>query len=241
MLVSHDLTSVQSLCNRAIWIEDGELQADGAPTDTIMAYIQRVAQKEGPQHNLPVVDGETPKRWGTGEVQVNRIEFCNALGDSQPAFFTGEPMEIHLTYSAENRVHDVIFGLGVYHQGGAHICGPNTQLGGLTIPYVEGDGQIVYRIPHLPLLEGVYEVSIAVINDTDTIMYDYHDRIYQFRVFPGKTLEKYGLVTLNGDWSVEDDQATPVAQPTGNTQGHINGPLEQTEILASTEVSNHEP
>ena len=46
LLVSHDLQTIQSLCNRAIWIEDGLIAAEGAPGDVIMAYLHQMAELE---------------------------------------------------------------------------------------------------------------------------------------------------------------------------------------------------
>jgi hypothetical protein len=113
-------------------------------------------------------------------------------------------MEVRMSYFAENEVRDPNFGLAIYHQNGAHICGPNTRFGGLYIPMVRGEGQVVYRVPSLGLLEGTYLLSVAVVNDTDTETFDYHDRAYSFRVYPGKSRERYGLVTMNGSWHVAE-------------------------------------
>jgi len=59
---------------------------------------------------------------------------------------------------------------------------------------------VQYTVPSLPLLEGKYDVTVAAHNWEDTEMYDYHDRLYSFQVLPSEG-EKYGLVTLQGEWS----------------------------------------
>lgn len=45
--VSHSMSAVLDLCNRAIWLDQGELLADGAPTDVVKYYrlfTQRLAE-----------------------------------------------------------------------------------------------------------------------------------------------------------------------------------------------------
>lgn len=37
-LVSHSMQSIQETCNRAIWLEDGQIQGDGDPEEVIDAY-----------------------------------------------------------------------------------------------------------------------------------------------------------------------------------------------------------
>lgn len=39
VLVSHDLNSIKSLCNRAIWMENGALKADGEPNEVVAKYL----------------------------------------------------------------------------------------------------------------------------------------------------------------------------------------------------------
>jgi len=68
---------------------------------------------------------------------------------------------------------------------------------------VQGSGTLRYRIPALPLLEGGYTVSAAIVNSSNTETLDYQDRLYEFQVYRGKSKEEYGLVTLNGAWSHE--------------------------------------
>lgn len=41
VMVSHDLELLRELCNRIIWLENGEVIADGEPTKTINEYKQR--------------------------------------------------------------------------------------------------------------------------------------------------------------------------------------------------------
>ncbi|HQM38356.1 MAG TPA: ABC transporter ATP-binding protein [Candidatus Bipolaricaulis anaerobius] len=39
LLVSHDLTSIDSLCARAVWLEQGKVQADGNPPEIAERYM----------------------------------------------------------------------------------------------------------------------------------------------------------------------------------------------------------
>jgi lipopolysaccharide transport system ATP-binding protein len=95
--------------------------------------------------------------------------------------------------------------MAIHRHDGLHITGPNTSQAGKKLPELKGSGKIIYKIAHLPLLEGLYHISVAVVNQDDSETYDYHDRIYPFRVVnQGKEqVERYGLITLNGLWEHE--------------------------------------
>lgn len=201
LLVTHDLGTVQRLCNRAAWIEGAHIKALGQPTDVVMAYLDEVAaEQETAAQAAPLPTLAEGSRWGTGRVQIDRVELCDDTGAPRSVFVNGGAMQVRLHFHAEQPIEDPIFGLAIYHQGGVHICGPNSGFGDLQISTPCSEGLVVYRIPNLALLEGTYLISVSCHNRADTEMYDYHDRAYRFRVHRGVSREIYGLVTLNGEW-----------------------------------------
>lgn len=144
---------------------------------------------------------------GSGKVRIVDVKLCDGTGTPRYIFVTGGVMQVRLRYRVEGRVEEPVFGIAIHHQNGVHLCGPNTDFGGLRFPYLEGEGEIIYRIPALPLLEGAYAVSAAAVDRADSEIYDYHDRAYPFRVSTGISRERYGLMTLNGDWRIATGSA----------------------------------
>ena len=126
-------------------------------------------------------------------------------GSEQGIFETGQPFILRMDYVAHKPVSGAIFGMAIHRQDGLHITGPNTAHAGIELPKLEGSGTVVFKTSHLPLLEGLYHVSVAVVNQDDSETFDYHDRRYPFRVANQglENVERYGLVTLNGDWEHE--------------------------------------
>jgi len=205
--VSHDLGSVQRLCSRAVWLEDGVVQEAGAVADTISSYLRHMAMQEEAELE-PATDrpSRTLHRWGSGQARVVSVTFLGGDGMERNVFHVGEPWAVRLHYHAPERVHQPVFGIAVHRMDGVHVCGPNTTFSGLHIPFIEGEGEVLYRVDALPLMEGTYLLSVAVHNRADTVMYDYHDRLYAFRVRQVGTGERYGLVTMSGVWDWEAKQ-----------------------------------
>jgi hypothetical protein len=214
LLVSHDLSAIQAICHRAIWLEQGLVQSAGAPTDVVMHYMrdqarreeqaqrERQAEERAARGEEAVQDYDEPGRWGNGRVRITQVALCDASGSERYAFGSGEPLVVQMHYHAPDRVERPVFGLAVYHETGTHLSGPNTKFGGLAIEAVEGDGVIAYNVPCLPLLAGRYRLSVAVVDGTDDETLDYHDRLYEFQVYPNSS-ERYGFVTLGGTWQME--------------------------------------
>lgn len=224
LLVSHDLGTIQSLCNRALWIDEGVVAAEGSPADVVMAYKQHMAEREEAAHggarSDTIAEGQ---RWGTREVEITHVELCSGGGQARTTFNTGEPMSIRLHYRCDKPVERPVFGFGISHQNGVHIYGPNTKFASLQIDRLEGSGVISYTMPELALLEGQYTVSVAAVNETDTVTYDYHDRAYNFRIAYSPLRAGYGMVQLHGEWQLETDAnvaTRPIAEIVDSSPSH---------------------
>lgn len=254
LIVSHDLYTMQTICDRLLWIEEGVVREEGTAIDVAMAYqafhMEReeerrrqeeerrleeemskqteeasgeagaledaeqavttaadAASESEETESEDVVEQSEDKlnnryRWGTGRVRITQVEFRDQEEIFRTAFRYQEEMSIVLHYEAKERIEKPIFGLAIYHQHGAHLCGPNTRFGGVDIPFIEGHGLIRYRIPGLPFISGTYLVTVAVINQSDTETYDYRDRVAEFEMYPGTSDEHYGLLNLGGSWMV---------------------------------------
>ncbi len=206
VFVSHSAEMVRSLCQRAIWLDDGRVVADDLADVVLTRYQNQSwaeeAERVQAEESAPPPAQQDEHRWGTQRVIIEAVRILNAAGEEPYHFRTGEPLILEMTWRARERVEAPVFGMAIFRSDGIHVTGPNTQFAGLEIPALEGTGKVTFTIPSLPLLEGVYQVSVAVHNQADTEMYDLHDRLYSFRVLPG-TRERYGVITVNGVWHVE--------------------------------------
>jgi ABC-type polysaccharide/polyol phosphate transport system ATPase subunit len=182
-----------------------------AQTQPIPPSIETGAEKPPTpvtEEPAPTVTPEaSSQRWGSHTIEITRVQIKSNLDSEveQGIFETGQPFVLQMDYIARTPVVGAIFGMAIHSHDGLHITGPNTSQAGKNFTTLVGTGKIIYKIAQLPLLEGLYHVSVAVVNQTDTETYDYHDRLYPFRVVnqSADLVERYGLLTLNGHWEHE--------------------------------------
>ena len=219
LLVTHSMNRVREMCSRAIWLDRGEIKIIGSAEDVVGQYLELTKKKEA--HRLAKARQkvkETPaeqqaadqtqeqkiKRWGSQKLEITATRLLDAGGEEQGIFQTGQPFRMQIDYLAHQDIESPVFGIAVYHNDGTHVTGPNTAQFGLQLPTVKGKGMVTYLIPELPLLEGLYHLSVAVVNQDDTETFDFHGRAYPFRVLnTNDELEKQGLVTLKGIWEFD--------------------------------------
>lgn len=202
LLVSHDLLLVERVAPRACLLQQGRVAALGPSAETIAEYHRLAAARGG-------VAGEY--RWGSHDIVIDRVETRNDRDEATALFRTGDPMTVVMTYRAAQRVQTPVFGLAIYRDDGAHITGPNTKMNGCPIPWVEGDGEVRYHVPRLPLLPGRYVLSVSAYDHDLALAYDHRERVGQFTVVEGGTLERFGLVTFDGAWAVQPARAGALA------------------------------
>ncbi len=191
VLVSHDLTMVEQLCSQAVLLHQGRLVAAGAPADVIGRY-----------HELDLARG-TPgpgHRWGTGEIEITRLDVLSNGAPVSGAVRTRQPITLRLHYSCAHPVDRPVFGVAIHREDGVHLSGPNTQMGGLDLGRLEGRGTIDYAIERLPLLPGRYFLSAAVYDHDLITPFDHRDRFVPLVVVEGGTAERFGLVELPATW-----------------------------------------
>lgn len=215
LLVSHSAGKVEEMSSRVLWLDHGEIAAAGNPEAIIGRYLNTIHQDEEKrleqQRKTQVLD-ETSQRWGNQRVEIIGVRITDERGTEQTVFQTGQTLAVHIEYFAHEPVDSPIFGIAIHRQDGAHITGPNTGFAGLDLGLIEGRGSLVYSIPYLSLLESLYHVSAAVVDSADSETFDFHDRLYPFRVLNHNTpeTERFGLVTMQGEWQFKGGDADTI-------------------------------
>jgi len=217
LMVTHSLASVRKLCDRAIWLDDGQIQDDGPVDRVLEMYVDQVLAEDEEQileaeHEAIEAeseesedDGESLLRIGSGEAEIVQVQLLNGEGHETRSFKTGETFIARMHYVAHQRIEEPLFGTALHHAGGFHINGPNTDFSDYDIEFIEGEGYIDYIVPELSLLEGTFLFSAALYNSTGERPYDHHHMAYTFRVVESEEMrEIFGSFHLPCRWELGD-------------------------------------
>ena len=187
LFVSHSLGLVERLCDRVLWLENGEMRAVGSPRKVIDAYRQSVAEQEAQEvldaHRREGVEPETeaeigeteeaedPDRWGSGEAVIHsaRMEIDGA---ESYLLECGGSVEFVMEVEARGPIEDVVFGVGISTPRGVEVWGTNTDMLGMRPARFDGRAEVRIRCEDLRLGDGDYDVDLA-IHARDGAPYDY--------------------------------------------------------------------
>jgi ABC-type polysaccharide/polyol phosphate transport system ATPase subunit len=206
VFVSHDPSAVERVCDRAVLLVDSRVAADGDPQDVLATYHRRLADAGAGVDEPPSVEDE----WGTREVQLRDPRLLGPDGRTD-RFLSGQPLTIEVDVDARAPVATPIFGVAVHTVEGAAVYATNTRMDSLTIDRIAGRSTLRFRVPALPLHEGRFTVSLAVVSQDESIVYHWLERRLEFSVFPLAT--GMGPVDMSGTWRLDED-APSAAAPT---------------------------
>ncbi|HTH70339.1 MAG TPA: ABC transporter ATP-binding protein [Candidatus Saccharimonadales bacterium] len=192
--VSHDLVAVSRLCTRGMLLERGDVRAEGDIRRVMEAYAEIVeAHEEGTMAGA----APTGDRWGSGELRIDEVTLH---ADGAPAHIlrSGELAEIRLAYTAAPEVRAAIFGLTIYRDDGVSVYGTNTEIDQQPVA-VRPSGSVTFRVEHLPLLPGRYELDVAALSP-EHHTYDYHSKRFAFRV--SGVASEMGTTRIEHRWEI---------------------------------------
>ena len=154
LIVSHEMDTVQSLCDRVLLLERGRTVLEDLPARAVNEYHAINASGEAEE---PVA-----KEWGSREAEIVGVEVRDARGGELERLGAREGFTVRLRWRASQRIADPVFGFALSDAGGRVLYGTNTAIDGCALPALEGEGSIGLEVGALPLLRGRYFLSFAI-------------------------------------------------------------------------------
>jgi ABC-2 type transport system ATP-binding protein len=209
VLVSHGLGQVATLCDRAAWLSHGHVEAVGPPIDVINTYA-------GSVHEDSQVSSQGT-RWGSGEIQITKIELLDTNGHAVKRCHTGDAVTLRLHFTASQPVEHPVFGLDIFNIEGVHVSGPNTHQQDVVPHVVAGTGHIDASFDPLTLLPGTYDVTTSIHDQKLAHCFDTEHLGFRFDVLRGRPQEDRGVVTLLPRWRVDAEPTLPEGTRVGRS------------------------
>ncbi|MEW6765799.1 MAG: ABC transporter ATP-binding protein [Pseudomonadota bacterium] len=186
LIVSHDRSAIQAICDRAILLEKGQIIKVGEPEEVMDFYNALVADKENSKiDQIKREDGKVQTISGTGEASIEEIALYNAKGEPVEFIGVGEPIELRAKVRVFADLETLVFGYGIKDRLGQIMYGTNTWHTKQVIEHPHAGDTYAFTIS-FPANLGVgdYSVQTALV-DRDTHLtanYEWMDLALIFNV-----------------------------------------------------------
>ena len=173
VLVTHGLDAVADICDRAIVLEHGRIQVDGAPVDALrhLRADFEVMRQEDIDHQREIDQQREneQKREVAPEIiaaaRVTAVTVTDAGGSLVTTLDSGADVVINVDVAVDGEVDNPVIGIGIDSMLGQLVYGTNTKMMGLKLDPLTGRSRHRFRLPAVSLGEGQYTIYAAIARD----------------------------------------------------------------------------
>ncbi len=147
LLVTHNADQVRALCDRAIVLDGGDLVADGPTHESLRVFRERLLD-EAAEHD--------PEKL-LGTIQIESVTTPSGSFEVR----NGAGIHLDVTVSAQGAFSGN-FVVEVFTRAGLLVSRSDAQ--GAPVNLAPGANRVAVDLPALPLLDGVYDVNLGVVD-----------------------------------------------------------------------------
>ena len=195
ILVSHGLGDIQRICDSVAWLEKGTVRRLGDPAEIVPEYLS--SSRSGQTSAEPT----SGQHWGTGEVTFRSVTFFDEEGNQSNSLRSGEKATVRVVMDSHMEAMDSLLTLRISDLNNDNVWMSNSKQNNTPIPLNVGQRTVDVLLSNLPLLDGVYELSLAIGNMSGSHEYDHWERTVKFNVHQRRTAES-GIVSIHSAWTV---------------------------------------
>lgn len=169
LFVSHNMSTVESLCNRGILLESGTVSLDGTSEEAVRVYLENAYARA---QQLPL--GQRKDRIGSGKVRACSFRILNEKGNEEKALQSGKNYYFEVGYLNNVRYsfNNVTVGIDFFDEKGNRLLLLKSNFTNHTFTFNSDKGYVLCGIKNFPLVQGLYRVSIF-ISHADAEILDY--------------------------------------------------------------------
>ena len=127
LIVSHDKQAIQSICDRAVLLNEGHLAMQGEPEAVMDYYNALLADRQNrtvKQENTG--DGKVQTVSGTREVTLTEVALLDASGQGIEWVSVGQEVSLHVEALCNVQVEELVVGYMIKDRFGQPVFGTNT-------------------------------------------------------------------------------------------------------------------
>jgi len=181
IFVSHDLSTLQLICDRAIWIHEGRLKASGDPIQICQDYYAFTANAAS---TLPAEPTQSVvPQHGTGMARFVDIGLDPPNPETN-AVKTGGTLRFRFSLEALVDLERIVFAISIFCSDGTWLVGQTSREEGVSWPPLLESHTCIGHIELHPLLlaPGDYKVCIGAYNHNMSLVYAMSDLYLGFSV-----------------------------------------------------------
>lgn len=186
LIVSHDKSAIQAICDRAILLDGGRLAMEGEPEAVVDYYNAMLAERENAtvrQHVTPA--GKMQTISGSGEATFIEVALLDEANEPIEVVSVGKAVRLKVVVEAKEAIPELVVGYMIKDRLGQPVYGTNTYHLRKALTDVPAGAVKSFNFAFLANLgPGTYSIAVAV-HAADTHIaknYEWRDLAVVFNV-----------------------------------------------------------
>jgi lipopolysaccharide transport system ATP-binding protein len=159
LFVSHQMNQVRRLCDRAVWVDGGQIRQQGSVAPVLGAYEEAMSRGD------VAVDQSRGARSSHQKASFRRWQIIEPQGDSQNLLFTLGPVVIQFSVEANRPISNARHGIALFNVDRQLMWA--WEATGLDLG--PGMHEFRFKFPVLPLRPGPYYWQVSLWDDIEQI------------------------------------------------------------------------
>lgn len=199
LFCSHSMYQVEALCSRAMWVDGGTVREIGPAGQVTSAYQASLNAALVPV-GVSLGDAAAPApSSGTARITGVTASADEVEGKELPVHSGRSDVRIAIDFAADPALPVPVVALGISDANGLTVASATTHNDGIALRTdASGRGSATIVFPRLPLLKGVYWVTVFLATEDGVHVYEHIERCLRLDVTQDG-LEQ-GVVALPHAW-----------------------------------------
>lgn len=210
LIVSHDKAAIQSICDRAILLNEGRKEFEGNPEAVMDYYNALLADKEKRSIQQKITDGgKIQTVSGTGEANVIATEIYDKKGELSEHLNVGEDATLLIRVKVNQDLPRLVVGYSFKDRLGQVIYGTNTSLKDRVILDVKKDEVYDFEFKFsMNIGVGSYSVQTALVSSETHLVdnYEWRDLALVFNVINAHKEKFAGVAWIDPDIEIKKNE-----------------------------------
>lgn len=191
LFCSHAMYYVSTFCRRALWLRGGRIEALGAVEKVVHEYEAFLSQKA---RRLP--HEEVSGTQASGPARLSAARLVGAAADGTLPYRGA--LEVDVSWQSDDPALEFHLAIAIDRNDGVQVCTFSSHHDGRPPLRGRREYQLRLEVPELPMVRGVYELCIFLLDESALHVYD------QRRVLDAFAIEaneyEFALLRVDHQW-----------------------------------------
>ncbi len=165
IFVSHNFYLIRAVCDLALYLDHGQIKAEGQTLDVIAKYERALHEERA----LKLQATQAGRIETDSDIEVKKVEIVGSDDQETQELYSGQPARLKMHYAAYRAVGPIHVSAIITRSDGVTCCMMRTSLDNIQLSLDRGEGIVSVTLEPMQLISGKYIAEAYFLNASDSL------------------------------------------------------------------------